>query len=178
MISSLGFHASNHDSTLFVRCTSSGRIILSLYVDDMIITCDDHDDIESLKHDLSYQFVMKDLVLLRYFLGIGVAQYLKGCFFLSQMEYISNLFEHAQLPNYHIVDTPLESNTKYSPIDGVPLSDLSIYRTIMGSFFDLTVTKPDIAHAVHVVSQFVMAHSSVHWGGVLYILRYLCGTQF
>ncbi|KAL4569000.1 hypothetical protein LXL04_024626 [Taraxacum kok-saghyz] len=58
-----------------------GRFFLSLYVDNMIITGDDHD--ESLKRDLSYRFTTKDLGLLRYFLGIEVAQSSKG-YLLSQ----------------------------------------------------------------------------------------------
>jgi hypothetical protein len=53
-----------------------------------------------------------------------------------------------------------------------------LYRTIVGSLVYLTITRPDIAHAVHVVSQFVTAPTTVHWGAVLRILRYLRGTQF
>ncbi|KAL7590607.1 hypothetical protein Lser_V15G39482 [Lactuca serriola] len=48
----------------------------------------------------------------------------------------------------------------------------------MGSLVYLTVTCPDIAHVVHVVSQFVTAPTSVHLGDVLRILRCLRGTQF
>lgn len=73
LITSLSFKPSNCDSALFVRCTSVGRIIISLYVDDMIITGDDHDDMGSLKCDLDHRFSMKDLGLLRYLLGIEVA---------------------------------------------------------------------------------------------------------
>ncbi|KAK6791475.1 hypothetical protein RDI58_010556 [Solanum bulbocastanum] len=78
VITSLGFSPSNHDSTLFVRCMSAGKILLSLYVDDMVITGDDYGGIESLKRDLAHWFAMKDLGLLRYFLGIEVAQSKKG----------------------------------------------------------------------------------------------------
>ncbi|KAK6151159.1 hypothetical protein DH2020_016091 [Rehmannia glutinosa] len=51
-------------------------------------------------------------------------------------------------------------------------------RTVVGSLVYLTVTRPDIAHVVHVVSQFVISPSTVHWAVVLLILRYLRGTQF
>ncbi|XP_052624739.1 uncharacterized mitochondrial protein AtMg00810-like [Lactuca sativa] len=177
VITSLGFVQSNHDFALFVRCSSAGRILLSLYVDDMIITGDDHGGIESLKHDLAHRFAMKDLGLLRYFLGIEVAQYKKG-YLLSQTKYISNLFTRAGLSDNRNVDTPLETNAQYSPTNGIPLSDPNLYRTIVGSLVYLTVTRPDIAHVVHVVSQFVTAPTTVHWGAVLRILRYLRGTQF
>ncbi|KAL7582342.1 hypothetical protein Lser_V15G41880 [Lactuca serriola] len=143
----------------------------------MIITGDDHGGIESLKHDLARRFAMKDLGLLRYFLGIEVAQSKKG-YLLSHTKYISYLFTHAGLSDNRTVNTPLETNAQYSPTDGVPLSDPNIYHTVVGSLVYLTVTCLDITHAVHIVSHFVTAPTSVHWGAVLRILIYLRGTQF
>ena len=61
VISSLGFVCSSHDSALFIKCTNTGCIILSLYVDDIIITSDDIDDISVLMTELVRQFEMKDL---------------------------------------------------------------------------------------------------------------------
>jgi hypothetical protein len=63
------------------------------------------------------------------------------------------------------------------PTDGTPLVDLSRYRHIVGSLVYLTVTRPDIAHVVHILSQFVSASTSVHFGHLLRVLRYLRGTS-
>jgi hypothetical protein len=56
--------------------------------------------------------------------------------------------------------------------DGSPLHDPSIYRHIVGSLVYLTITRSDIAHAVHILSQFVSAPTSVHYGHLLRVLRY------
>ena len=61
--------------------------------------------------------------------------------------------------------------------DGIPLKDPSRYRHLVGSLVYLTVTRPDIAHAVHILSQFVCAPTSVHYSHLLRVLRYLRGTS-
>eukprot|EP00257_Ricinus_communis_P020224 XP_015579409.1 uncharacterized protein LOC107261852 [Ricinus communis] len=132
VITSLSFHPSNYDSALFIKSTSASQILLSLYVDDMIIIGDDVVGISMLKFELTHYFSMKDLGPLRYFLGIKVASSPKG-YLLSQSKYIFYIFEHACLSNNKTADTPIELNTCYSVSDGSSLPDPSLYRTIVGS---------------------------------------------
>jgi hypothetical protein len=47
----------------------------------------------------------------------------------------------------------------------------------VGSLVYLTATRPHIAHAVHILSKFGSAPTSVHFGHLLRGLRYLRGTS-
>ncbi|GKC07060.1 uncharacterized mitochondrial protein-like protein [Tanacetum coccineum] len=76
-----------------------------------------------------------------------------------------------------IEDNPIHAKAKYTPIDGDPMLDSSLYRTIMGSLVYLIVTHPEISYVVHFVSHFVSAPTMVYWDAVLQILRYFWGTQ-
>uniref|UniRef100_A0A2N9FK40 Integrase catalytic domain-containing protein n=1 Tax=Fagus sylvatica TaxID=28930 RepID=A0A2N9FK40_FAGSY len=167
----------SHDTALFIRRSDKGMILLLLYVDDMIITGDDHSGISDFKLFLHQQFEMKDLGHLSYFLGLEVSSDSTG-YYLSQAKYASDLLSRAGLTDTKVVSTPLEMNARLTPLDGTPLSDATLYRQLVGSLVYLTVTRPDIAHAVHLVSQFLSAPHSTHYAAVLHILRYIKGTMF
>lgn len=167
----MGFRTSDHDSTLSLRSTSARVIILLLYIDDMVISGNDLDGISALKAHLHHHFEMKYLGLLRYFLGIEVASSSRG-YLLSQSKYVADVIQRVKLTDSRTVDTPLELNVHYTSTDGVPLPNPTLYQILLGSLVYLTITRPNIAYAVHIVSP----PTTVHWAAVLLILSYLCGS--
>ena len=60
---------SKYDHSVY-KNSSSGIILLVVYVDDTVITRSDYKGILSLKSFLHSQFHTKDLGILKYFLGI------------------------------------------------------------------------------------------------------------
>lgn len=170
-----GFSPSDHDPALFIHTSSRGRTLLLLYVDDMLITGDDLEYIAFVKGKLSEQFMMSDLGPLSYFLGIEVTSTVDG-YYLSQHRYIEDLLAQSGLTDSRTTTTPMELHVRLRSTDGTPLDDPSRYRHLVGSLVYLTVTRPDIAYAVHILSQFVSAPTSVHYDHLLRVLRYLRGT--
>ena len=113
---------------------------------------------------------------LNYFLGLKVSSSVDGYYLTAK--YTSDMISRASITDSKIVDTLVEYNCRLNSHDGEPLSDASLYRQLIGSLIYLTVTRPDISYAVHVVSQFMVGPRSPHYAAVPRILRYLKGTIF
>ena len=120
---------------------------------------------------------MKDLGPLNYFLGLEVSSFADG-YYLTQAKYTSYLISQASITDSKIVDTPIEYNCRLNSHDGESLSDVTLYRQLVGSLIYLTVTRLNISYVVHVVSQFMATPRSPHYAVVLRILQYLKGTIF
>lgn len=128
-----------------------------------------------MKERLNEQFLMSDLGHLRYFLGVEIISTSEG-FYLFQEKYIQDLLDRASLTVQHTVETPMERNVHLQPINGEPLADSIRYRHLIESLVYLGITRPDISHPVHILSQFVFALTQLHYSHLLRVLRYLHGT--
>ena len=69
---SLGFQPSGADPCVYVREQDQVKVIIAVYVDDLIIACDCKKALVELKKALSERFYMKDLGDLHYCLGVTV----------------------------------------------------------------------------------------------------------
>ena len=116
---------SNH--SVFYHHTSSGQCIyLIVYVDDIVITGNDQDDIQKLKHLFSH-FQTKDLKKLKYFMGIEITQS-KFYVVMSQRRYVLDILKETDMLDCKLVDTPMDPKVKLVPRLGEPLRDPGRYR--------------------------------------------------
>ncbi|RVW63210.1 Retrovirus-related Pol polyprotein from transposon RE1 [Vitis vinifera] len=171
-----GLVCSTVDHPVFYHHNSSGQCIyLVVYVDDIVITGSDQNDIQKLKQHLFTHFQTKDLGKLKYFLGIEIAQSSSGVV-LSQMKYALDILEETGMLDCKPVDTPMDPNVKLIPGQGEPLGDPGRYRRLVGKLNYLTITRPDISFHISVVSQFLQSPCDSHWDAVIRILRYIKST--
>jgi hypothetical protein len=68
---SLGFNKSVVDPNLYYNIVGDECLILVLYVDDLFLTSSKSLIVEC-KHALAFEFKMKDLGMMHYFLGLEV----------------------------------------------------------------------------------------------------------
>lgn len=104
-----GFKQAMADHTLFYKRVGDDITLLIVYVDDMIVTGSNNNEIEKLRSYLSKEFEMKDLGALKYFLGIEVSRSKHGLF-LSQRKYALDLLAETGNSACQPVDTPIEVN--------------------------------------------------------------------
>ncbi|KAH9668177.1 hypothetical protein KPL70_021322 [Citrus sinensis] len=160
-----------------------GKIYLLLYVDDMLIACNHMDQIDKLKKQLKNAFEMKDLGAAKKILGVELLRdSKKGILKLSQHCYIKKILERFEMVDSKPVQTPLSAHFRLScnqcPRTEDEKAEMSTtpYSSAVGCLmYAMVLTRPDISHAVSVVSRYMANPGKEHWRAVKWILRYLSG---
>jgi hypothetical protein len=74
MLKHLGFTTSPLEHAMYARGHGQSRFLLGVYVDDLIVTGADADEVKRIKKEMMELFNMSDLGLLHFYLGIEAAR--------------------------------------------------------------------------------------------------------
>ncbi|GJV37117.1 ribonuclease H-like domain-containing protein [Tanacetum coccineum] len=142
-----GFKQSKSDYSLFTKSEKGNFLALLVYVDDIIVTENNVNEIEKFKEFLRTKFQIKDLDKLKYFLGIEVLETDLGLC-LSQRKYCLDLLSKYGLLACKPSVTPLEQNLVISneptEVDKV-LDNVTEYQRLIGKLIYPTHTMPEIS---------------------------------
>ena len=171
----LGFSPSSADPSLFRDSTA----FVLVYVDDILIAAKELDKVLAVKAALSNVFEARDLGPASIFLGMSI-QRDRGSrtLRLSQADMARRLVQQFGLQDCKPRQLPLSPALQLSAAEGDLLDkETSSYSQLVGSLLYLSVcTRPDIAHAVGVLTKFMSAPTSTHWQAAQAVLRYVAGT--
>ncbi|CAL1355517.1 unnamed protein product [Linum trigynum] len=106
-----GYSVNPSDSSLFVKEQDKKLAIVLDYVDDLIVTGDDEEEINRTRINLSIRFQMKELGELKHFLGLEVEKR-EDDLFLSQRRYVIVLLDKFGVQECKPMTTPMEANVK------------------------------------------------------------------
>ena len=168
------FKQSQNDHSLFIKKKGDTVLFLLVYVDDMVITGNSLKEIEIFKEFLN-KFKIKDLGELKFFLGIEVLKTKEGLC-LNQRKYCLELLHEYGLLACRPVMTPLPENIVLNHTesdDDRLLKNITSYQKLVGKLIYLTMTRPDIAYAIHCLSQYMHAPLKSHFDIGLRVLKYL-----
>lgn len=172
---SLGFERSHVEHAVYKRAQGDTFLLVGVYVDDLIITRSNINDITEFKRQMKKMFNMRDLGLLCYYLGIEVKQ-IEGTITLCQAGYATKILALSRMAGCNPCQTPMENRLKLSKKSYSSPVNETEYRSIIGSLRYLVNTRPDIAYSVGIVSRYMEAPTTEHMVAVNHILRYVSGT--
>jgi len=116
----LGFRRSASEHAVYLRGTGARRLVVGVYVDDLIIAGGNQVDIDTFKDQMKATFKMSDLGLLHYYLGLEVSQTEAGIT-ICQSSYAAKILETAGLTNCNSSVTPMEPRLKLSKVSSPQL---------------------------------------------------------
>ncbi|GJU21010.1 retrovirus-related pol polyprotein from transposon TNT 1-94 [Tanacetum coccineum] len=121
-------------------------ITLLVYVDDILIACNDKSFIEHIKANLNTKFSIKDLGPLHYYSGIEFLRNKDGLA-LTQRKYALDLVTYFGLLDTKPSAVLHDPNKKLSSDNGDSLPDPSFYKALVRKLLYLTIIRPDLAFA-------------------------------
>ncbi|XP_071741058.1 uncharacterized mitochondrial protein AtMg00810-like [Rutidosis leptorrhynchoides] len=173
-----GFVQIGNDYSLYILSKDDIFVALLVYVDDIIITDNNNSEVDNVKKFLNSKFMIKDLGLFKYFLGIEIIKGDEGLC-MSQRKYCLDLLDEFGMSACKLIDTPLEVNSvlasEASEGDDF-LENITEFQKLIGKLIYLTPTRPDISYSVQTLSQHMHAPLQSHVKAALRVLRYLKGS--
>jgi hypothetical protein len=115
----LGFRRTPPEHAIYIQRNDNVQLVVGVYVDDLIMTGLDRDNIRSFKEEMAAAFKMSDL-------GTEVKQSVSGIS-LSQGGYAMKILERSDMTGCNPCHVPMEARLKLSKQSTQPLVDATTY---------------------------------------------------
>lgn len=148
-----------------------------LYVDDVLIFCNDEQKIRVIKKLFMNQFEMTDIGKADTFLGMHIEQTIEdGEIIISQKQYLENVLNKFGMDDCKGVNTPMDAGLNLEKGNPNNLPNVP-YRELMGCLTYATLTtRPDLCAATIYFSRFQSCYTVEHFTHAKRILRYIKQT--
>ena len=170
----MGFAMLLSDECVFRR----ESVWILIYVGDIILIGPDEKDICAVKKEIRSHVDVKDLGVLRSFLGVVFVQDTEGVW-LSQCHYILSVIKRFGMSSCKELSTPMgEGALKDIAESQSPATEREKYQELLRCLLFLsTRTRLDIKASVGILCRYSSNPKQVHWVALKRILRYLNGTK-
>jgi hypothetical protein len=182
---SLGFTVCTSDPCVFFRRTSNGLLIITSHVDDLALFASTLKAITVFKAEFKKHVNFTDHGDITQLLGMVVSRDRAArTISFSHKLYIEDILLRFRQSVSGGSSTPIEPGARLSKSQcperkqDVDYMKTVPYSSAVGAVMHLAVmTRPDIAHAVQRVSQFMHNPGKSHWSAVQKLLKYLKSTK-
>ncbi|GKE16698.1 retrovirus-related pol polyprotein from transposon TNT 1-94 [Tanacetum coccineum] len=143
---SKGFSKGSIDPTLFITKHEEDILLVQIYIDDIIFGSTNlklSKRFEKLMHN---KFEMSMMGELKFFLGIQIHQSPRGTF-INQAKYAQEILNKHGMTLCDSIGTPMVTKHLDAVLSGTPV-DQTKYRSMVGALMYLTLSRPNIVHAI------------------------------
>jgi hypothetical protein len=158
----MNFVQSKHEHVMYRRSHNDNILLVGVYVDDLVITGSSLAAVEEFKEEMKRVFLMSDIGLLSFYLGIEVCQDAGGIT-LRQAHYAKKILKMAGMTDCKAAATPMEERLRMSCDSTTEEVDATLYRRIVRSLRYLIHTWLDLTYAVRYLSRFLERPTEEHF---------------
>ena len=174
-----GLKQSSADNCVYYCRQKGNRILLSIYVDDGLLCCQQKRTMDKMLADLNRTFSITQSDA-SYYVGLQIERCRqKKEIRIHQAGYIDQLLAWAGMTDCKPAKTPGDPKVKMKkavlPAD--ENTDFPYRETVGKLMYAMVCSRPDIAYMVSTVARFVSKPAEEHVVAVKRILRYLKGTK-
>jgi hypothetical protein len=178
-----GYSNSDDCPCVFIRKSTTGFCIISVYVDDLNIICHTKDINKTYNH-LKMEFKMKNLGRIKFGLELQI-EHLHTGILVHQSAYAQKVLEKFNMDKAYSIRTPMFVHALKKDTDPFRpkeegeevLGEEYTYLSVIGALMYLANnTRPDIAFAVNYITRYSMVPTMRHWNDIKNILQYLVCT--
>ena len=170
---------------MYMKSEGDRVVFLVLYVDDILLLGRDIGMLSTVKVWLAKTFDMKDLGEASYILGIKLHRDRKNRMIgLSQAAYIDKVLVRFAMQDSKKGITPFRHGVHLSkdqcpktPQEKEQMREVPYASAVGSLIYSMLCTRPDICHAVGLVSRYQSNPGPDHWTAVKCILKYLRRTR-
>ncbi|XP_070048573.1 uncharacterized protein [Nicotiana tomentosiformis] len=163
------------DTTLFIKKSSEGNLIIQVYVDDINFGSANPFLCKEVSNLMQSEFEMCIMGELTFFLGLQIQQSEEGTF-ICQKTYTKELIQKFGMNNAKAIGTPMSPSTGLDKDEWGNPVDETKYRGMSGSLLYLTTSRPDCMFCVCKCVRFQPAPKESHLTAVKRIILYIIRT--
>ncbi|KAI0995345.1 hypothetical protein K3495_g12837 [Podosphaera aphanis] len=176
-LSSLGLEKSNCDPCVYINKTK--QLVISVYIDDLVILGSNILHVEKIKEKLSSKFPIKDLKEIDTIIGWRISRDRSNrTLEISQAHYLADKIKSFGLEDAKPYNSPIDRYVGVMPArEGETSADESAYPSATGSLgYAADGIRPDIYFATSHLASFNSFPTDRYWNSVCRIFRYVKGT--
>ena len=166
VITSYNFTIIHKDHCVYIKRHKGKHVLLSLYVDDILVVRNDLKFVQTIKRWLSSTFEMKDMRKTSYILEVKIHRDRSNKLIVfSQKHYIKKILERFDMEDCKLVNNSFARNENLSktPEENRKMNNVPYFNAVGSLMYATMCTRANICYAIGMVSHYQVNPRTMHY---------------